>query len=206
MAIANTTTSLSVNDAQIWSGPMPDQSITPVTIVFRAMMATSIPFESDSLSLLMREPNPYPIIVDCLVTVRNSPVSGFMDMIFISLHILVNLLLRGVTFFFFPMVMDVVNAGHLICLEADNVTIGILHVVQEVGLTLDSKPYLELSRRDLQAVEDLNAYLPVDRVGVIVSAKILRHVLSTAPVGNGVSPRQYLIHTHRRFGEGAPDI
>ncbi|KIN96522.1 hypothetical protein M404DRAFT_33132 [Pisolithus tinctorius Marx 270] len=103
--------------------------------VLRAIMATSIPFENDTLLLLIREPLPYPMPVELLVIMRNGPFSGFMDMISVSLHLLVNLLLRGVAFFFCPMVMDVVNAGHLVCYEVRNVTIGVLYVVGVVNRT-----------------------------------------------------------------------
>lgn len=98
-------------------------------------MTASIPLESDSLSPLMCESVPYPMVVECPLTVRNSAVFGLMDKISVPLYLLVNLLLRGVTFFFCPMLMDVVNAGHLMCFEAHNVTIGVLYVLQVISRT-----------------------------------------------------------------------
>lgn len=98
-------------------------------------MTASIPLESDSLSPLMCESVPYPMIVECPLTVRNNAVFGFMDKISVPLYLLVNLLLRGVTFFFCPMLMDIVNAGHLMCFEAHNVTIGVLYVLQVISRT-----------------------------------------------------------------------
>ncbi|KAI5991898.1 hypothetical protein EDD15DRAFT_2519340, partial [Pisolithus albus] len=94
-------------------------------------MTTPISLESDSLSPLMHESVPYPMVAECLLTVRNSAVFGLMDKISIPLYLLVNLFLRGVTFFFCPMLTDVVNAGHLMCFEAHNVTIGVLYVREE---------------------------------------------------------------------------
>lgn len=75
------------------------------------------------------------MVAECLLTVRNSAVFGLMDKISIPLYLLVNLFLRGVTFFFCPMLTDVVNAGHLMCFEAHNVTIGVLYVLQVVSRT-----------------------------------------------------------------------
>lgn len=44
---------------------------------------------------------------------RNDRISGLVDAIFVSLHLLIRLLLRGTAFFFCPMITDIINAGHL---------------------------------------------------------------------------------------------
>ncbi|KAI6122383.1 hypothetical protein EDD16DRAFT_1518457 [Pisolithus croceorrhizus] len=62
-------------------------------------MTTSIPLESDSLSPPMCESLPCPVAVERRVTMRNSPVCGLMNVISISVLLLADLLLRGVTFF-----------------------------------------------------------------------------------------------------------
>ncbi|KAI6169051.1 hypothetical protein EDD17DRAFT_459208 [Pisolithus thermaeus] len=98
-------------------------------------MTTSIPLESDSLSPPMCESLPCPVAVERRVTMRNSPVCGLMNVISISVLLLADLLLRGVTFFFCPMLMDVVNVGHLICFETHNVTIGVLYVFHVINRT-----------------------------------------------------------------------
>ncbi|KAI6120102.1 hypothetical protein EV401DRAFT_1457681 [Pisolithus croceorrhizus] len=114
---------------------MPDRGITPVTDLPHAIMTTSIPLESDSLSPPLSESLPCPMAVECRVTMRNSPVCGLMNVISVSVLLLADLLLRGVTFFFCPMLMDVVDVGHLICFETHNLTIGVLHVFQVINRT-----------------------------------------------------------------------